>query len=363
MVARLKTPIVLALVAACAALCASSAGAAVKFQRIDGYDDPATPNELDKVGILKVGPKKAHERPRPQPGHVGERRLLRAAREDRSSSRPTGWQVWAVERRENLLEDHSVLDQAKAGDGRRRSSSSTTTSAGSTDPSITDHFQLIPDADVAFARELGDERRDRGSARVVVKAARSAAARSSSAATRSAARSRPPTRPGTSTASRAPRGSRASSSSTAAAARPRSPRSRRTSVARQRSRRGSPWLTFGGIPAPFAGLFNVDGLDRARCSTRLAVARCRPGRCCPPNLKPPVPVDQPGAVRLRARHRDLAAEPRRRAGAPRPPRRERRSARLGPGRRDHADPALRRHVLRAPGCRASTAPPGTTRSA
>ena len=28
---------------------------------------------------------------------------------------PKGWQVWAVERRENLLEDHSVLNQAKKG--------------------------------------------------------------------------------------------------------------------------------------------------------------------------------------------------------------------------------------------------------
>ena len=66
----------------------------------------------------------------------------------------------------------------------------------------------------------------------------------------------------------------------------------------------------------------------------------------PANLKPPIPVTNLGAVRLRARHRDLAAEPDRGAGAPRPPRRERRSARLGPGRRDHADPALRRDVLR-----------------
>ena len=28
-----------------------------------------------------------------------------------------GWQVWAVERRENLLEDHSVLNRVKAGKG------------------------------------------------------------------------------------------------------------------------------------------------------------------------------------------------------------------------------------------------------
>src|SRR5262249_26075178 len=69
-------------------------------------------------------------------------------------SKAKGWQVWAVERRENLLEDHSVLDQAKDG-----------TATGQelfdyylgwlTDPTVTNHFQLIADSDVAFARQWG----------------------------------------------------------------------------------------------------------------------------------------------------------------------------------------------------------------
>src|SRR5262249_53253515 len=69
-------------------------------------------------------------------------------------TRVKGWQVWAVERRENQLEDHSVLDQAKAG-----------TVTGQqlfdyylgwlTNPSVTTHFQFIADADVAFAKEWG----------------------------------------------------------------------------------------------------------------------------------------------------------------------------------------------------------------
>ena len=66
----------------------------------------------------------------------------------------------------------------------------------------------------------------------------------------------------------------------------------------------------------------------------------------PANLKPPVAADQRGRLRLRARHRDLAADPGRRPGAPRPPGRQRRPARLGPRRRAHPDPALRGHVLR-----------------
>ena len=40
-----------------------------------------------------------------------------------------GWQVWSVERRENLLEDQSVLNLAKTGQSERHRSCSTTTSA------------------------------------------------------------------------------------------------------------------------------------------------------------------------------------------------------------------------------------------
>ena len=111
-----------------------------------------------------------------------------------------------------------MLDQAKAGHGDRRKEPFDYYLGWLTDPSITTHFQFIPDADVAFAREWGmnveieDLRR-------VVKAAAKGGRRSSWAATRSAARSPPPTRPGTSTASRAPRGWPAWCSSTAAAAR------------------------------------------------------------------------------------------------------------------------------------------------
>ena len=98
---------------------------------------------------------------------------------------------------------------------------------------------------------------------------------------------------------------------------------------------GSPWLAFGGIAAPFAGLFHATGalgvlIDPAPVA--------RPG--VPAAAREPhaaVPGHQRGRVRLRARHRDLAAHAGRRAGAPRPPRRGRRSARLGRRRRAHAD--------------------------
>ena len=94
---------------------AAPAGAKVSFQRIAGFKSPGTPAKYDKVGILKIGSPKRAQRPRPQPRDVGERGVLRAAGAGASSPRRRSWQVWAVERRENLLEDQSVFDRAKAG--------------------------------------------------------------------------------------------------------------------------------------------------------------------------------------------------------------------------------------------------------
>ena len=83
----------------------------------------------------------------------------------------------------------------------------------------------------------------------------------------------------------------------------------------------SPWLTFGGIPSPFAGLFNIVGSTFAklapnerRASGDVALAAGKPA--------PAGAGDERGRIRLRARHRDVAADPRGRTGARRPPRRE-----------------------------------------
>ena len=78
----------------------------------------------------------------------------------------------------------------------------------------------------------------------------------------------------------------------------------RQQVAR-RPRGGHPWLTFGGIAAPFTGLFNTSGAlgaDRAPNAPSLGQAFA----LLPANLKPPGAGHEPGPVRLRAGHRDLA---------------------------------------------------------
>ena len=306
-VARLTT-MVAAMAAAIAVLApAASASVRVSFDASGASPPPARRPSTTRSGVLKIGPREREERPRPQPGHVGQRRVLRAARADDRPKAPD-WQVWAVERRENLLEDHSVLDRAKAGQGDADSSCSTTTSAGSPTRASPTHFQLIPDADVGYAREWGMRVEIEDLRRVVEAREEARPAASSSAATRSAARSPRRTRPGTSTARPAPSDldglvfidggsgptpvSRRAGDRVAAGAR------RRLAVAHASaaSRRRSP--ASSTRPARLGALLDPDSPSIGQAFPLL-----------PANLKPPIPVDEPRAVRLRARHRDLAAEP------------------------------------------------------
>jgi hypothetical protein len=147
-----------ALVAAVAALLAPVAGATasttpLKVTWMRGASAPGTPARYDKVGVLRIGPRTAHNVLVLEPGtSAGSAYFAPLARW--IVSRAPGWQVWAVERRENLLEDQSVLDQAKRGQ------------ASATklydyylgyllDPSITSHIQPVPDASVSFAKRWG----------------------------------------------------------------------------------------------------------------------------------------------------------------------------------------------------------------
>src|SRR5689334_16865008 len=120
---------------------------------IDGVKVAGTPAKYNKVGIFKIGRAKARNVLVLNPGTSASAAyfapLARAV-----VARAPGWQVWAVERRENLLEDHSVLDRAKAGQA-------TTQEVFDyylgwvKDQSVTTHFQLIPDAQVTYAKQWG----------------------------------------------------------------------------------------------------------------------------------------------------------------------------------------------------------------
>src|SRR5262245_52008279 len=86
----------------------------VRFVRIDGFAAPGTPAELNKVGILQIGSSKARNVLVLNPGTSASAAYFAPLGRTIVEKLPK-WQVWAVERRENLLEDHSVLDQAKDG--------------------------------------------------------------------------------------------------------------------------------------------------------------------------------------------------------------------------------------------------------
>lgn len=112
----------------------------VRFVRIDGFEAPGTPPDLNKVGILQIGPAKARNVLVLNPGTSASAAYF-APLGKAVVERLPGWQVWAVERRENLLEDHSVLDRAK--DGLVTGPEMFGYYLGwITDPSITPHFEL-----------------------------------------------------------------------------------------------------------------------------------------------------------------------------------------------------------------------------
>src|SRR5829696_7408503 len=85
-------------------LCAvpAPASAATKFERLAGFRAPGTPAKYNKVGILKIGPRDAPNILVLNPGTSASAAYFAPLARD-LVRRARGWQVWAVERRENLL--------------------------------------------------------------------------------------------------------------------------------------------------------------------------------------------------------------------------------------------------------------------
>jgi len=149
-VRKLALSLALAL-AAC--LLPAPASAAVKLERLAGFHSPGTPAKYNKVGVLKIGPRSAPNILVLNPGTSASAAYFAPLGKDVVRRAP-GWQVWAVERRENLLEDHSMLNRAKRGQATGQQLFDYYL-GWITDSSITDHFQFIQDAQVAYARRWG----------------------------------------------------------------------------------------------------------------------------------------------------------------------------------------------------------------
>jgi hypothetical protein len=134
------------------ALVAAPTASADRVFTVHGASAPG-PAKYDRIRVIEQGPRHAHNVLVLVPGTAGGAAYFHPIARDIVRRLP-GWRVWSVDRRENLLEDHSVLDQTLAG---RKSPEDLFRYylEWLTDPSITTHFQPVPDASVPFARRWG----------------------------------------------------------------------------------------------------------------------------------------------------------------------------------------------------------------
>jgi hypothetical protein len=267
----------------------ATAAVQVRFERIQGFDARATPARYDKVGVLEVGPRRAPNILILNPGTSGSAAYF-APLARTVVKKTKGWQVWAVERRENLLEDHSVLNRAKRG--RASGQEMFDYYLGYlADPSITPHFEFIPDAEVGFARQWG-MRVEIADLRRVVRAAQRRGRRVvmgghslGGSITTAYATWDFGGKPGARDLSGLVYIDGGSSPT------PMTPGDARQRLGALQA--GSPWLAFGGIAAPFAGIFNATG------STGVLIDPDTPSLgqafpLLPANLKPPIRVTNVG---------------------------------------------------------------------
>ena len=133
-----------------AAFALASPASAERVFSVDGAPAPG-PARYDRVRVIEEGPRGADNVLVLVPGTSGGAAYLRPVARDIVAGLP-GWKVWSVDRRENLLEDHSVLGEVVA---RRRPGRDAFRYylESITDPSITPRF--APVADAAFARRWG----------------------------------------------------------------------------------------------------------------------------------------------------------------------------------------------------------------
>jgi pimeloyl-ACP methyl ester carboxylesterase len=149
-------------VVACLALAAGTASGslgkaasapALKVTWMPGFAAPGTPARYDKVGVIKVGPASARNVLVLEPGtSAAASYFVPLAKWIVATTR--GWQVWSVERRENLLDDQSELNLAK--EGKANATQLFDYYLGYlNNKAITHHFNPISDSSVQFAKQWG----------------------------------------------------------------------------------------------------------------------------------------------------------------------------------------------------------------
>jgi len=154
----LKRALLIPMAVGCMAVLVSSCGSSPPTRPLgvtwmQGFAAPGTPAKYDKVGIIKVGPSSAKNVLVLEPGtSAGSAYFVPLAKW--IVSKASGWQVWSVERRENLVEDQSELNLFKEH-------KATATELYDyylgylKDPSIKHHSQLVANSTVEFAKQWG----------------------------------------------------------------------------------------------------------------------------------------------------------------------------------------------------------------
>jgi pimeloyl-ACP methyl ester carboxylesterase len=260
--------------------------ASARFEWLKGYDDPATPDSLDRVGVLKVGFPWARNVLVLNPGTSAGAGYFKPLAEEIVWLTHGRWQVWSVERRENQLEDQSVLTDYKQG--RATPEELFDYYLGYlAKPGVGDHFQLIPDSSVGYARgwgmnvEIEDlhrvvEAAHRFGRRVVLGGHSLGGTITTAYATWDFNG-----KPGAKDLSGLVYIDGGSNPVPVTA--------EQATQSLQGLQAGSPWLAFGGIPAPFAGIFSATG----SCGTVYDPDFPSLGYSfplLPANLKPPLPA-------------------------------------------------------------------------
>jgi hypothetical protein len=160
-----RTLVALAVGAVVAAACAPGAAAvaaastpgagdtrAQSIITLRGFDAPG-PARYDKVRVLQMGPKRAKHVLVLEPGTSAGAPYFRVIGRDLLERLP-GWQIWSVERRENLLEDHSMLDRALSGKATLEQTFQYYLGwLGQTSPPK--HFEPVADASAGFVKRWG----------------------------------------------------------------------------------------------------------------------------------------------------------------------------------------------------------------
>jgi pimeloyl-ACP methyl ester carboxylesterase len=124
----------------------------IRVVTMRGSDGPG-PSRYNRVRVVEVGRRQARHVLVLVPGTSAGAGYFVPVAEDIVAALH-GWQVWAVDRRENLLEDHSVLDRARGGTVGGRALFDYYL-GWIANPAIARHYRPPADADLGFARRWG----------------------------------------------------------------------------------------------------------------------------------------------------------------------------------------------------------------